>query len=149
MADLAATIVSFVDISIRLVKFINETKKGADAVDDDLLQLGREVQSVATSSAAIQNVFQKDFVESGKAKENDTTANIWLRVSSILKDSQFILIKMESKLKEIKGEDGSSTYDRVRRHFRKLSKEGDFEALRKGLDKNDQLLQMSLTTLSM
>ncbi|KXT08320.1 hypothetical protein AC579_1796 [Pseudocercospora musae] len=148
MADLAATIVSFVDISIRLVKFIHETKKGADAVDDDLLQLGREVQRVADHSEDIRTVFQKDFVENGKAKENDTTANIWQRVSSILKDSQYILIKMESKLKEIKGEDGSSTYDRVRRHFRKLSKESDFLNLRQGLDKNDQLLQMSLTTLS-
>ncbi|EME78163.1 uncharacterized protein MYCFIDRAFT_179599 [Pseudocercospora fijiensis CIRAD86] len=60
MADLAGTIVTFVDISIRLVKFIHETKKGADAVDDDWLQLGREMQ-------------RKEFKESGKAKDNNTT----------------------------------------------------------------------------
>ncbi|KAF7187760.1 hypothetical protein HII31_10896 [Pseudocercospora fuligena] len=148
MADLAATIVSFVEIAIRLGTFIRETKKGADSVDDDLLQLGREIQRVAEHGENIRTVFENEFKESSKAKDNDTTASIWRRVSSILKDSHFILIKMESKFDEMKGKEGSSTYDRVRRHFRKLSKEGDFETLRQGLDKNDQLLQMSLTTLS-
>lgn len=140
--------VGLVDVCIKLVKFIHKTRRGIHAIDEELRQLVTDIESLQHAGELIRKAFEKDMANAGTGKKTDTDG-IWSGVSCALKDSEAALIQLDSLLEQAKGEEGSSTLDRLKRHFKKLSKDGDFEQLRQRLDQGRQTLQMFLTALSM
>lgn len=146
--SIVTSTVGLVDISIRVIKFINTTKKGIDTIDEDLRQLVTEVERLKYASELIQKAFEDDMKEGGTVPKGSTD-NIWSAASFALIDCRAALKRLNSLLEQIKGEDGSSTFDRLRRHFTKLSKDEDFSQLRQRLDRGYQVLQLSLAALNM
>jgi hypothetical protein len=151
MADpfsIIAGAVGVVDVAVKVVKFIEKTKKGADSVDGDLQDLVTEIESLKHTSQVIQDAFEKD-MKDGKTTQDNPAAGTWLAASNALADCNAALVGMDGALTKMKGEKGSSTLDRLKRHFRKLAHDEEFGLLRQRLDKGHHRLQTSLLTLGM
>lgn len=151
MADpfsILASTAGLVDISVKFVRFIKKTADGTGTIDEDLRQLTVEVEKLEHVSLLIRNAFEEDMNEVGRTYKNPA-ADIWSSVSSALKDCEAALAQLHSVLGQVMGEEGSSKFDRLRRHFRKLAKDEEFVELRRRLDRGHQVLQMSLAALNM
>lgn len=151
MADpfsIIAGTVGVVDVAVRVVRFIDKTKKGADSVDGDLQNLVAEIQSLKHTSEVIHNAFEKD-MEEGKTTQDSPAAGTWLAASNALTDCNSALTGMDRALIRMMGESGSSKFDRVKRHFRRLAQDPEFGHLRQRLDKGHHRLQTLLLTLNM
>lgn len=149
--SVGAAAASVVDLAIKVVRFINETRKGAETIDEDLRQLVAEVEKLRNVSELIRKAFEEDTKASHSRakKDSDTTNSIWLAASSALVDCKAILIQLNAVLDQVRGEGGSTTFERVRRHFRKLSRDDDISQFQQRLDTGHQVLQMSLIALNM
>lgn len=151
MADpfsIIAGTIGVVDVAVRLIRFIDKTKKGADNVDGDLQDLVTEIESLKNTSEVIHDAFEKDMVEGNTTKDNPA-AGTWLAASNALADCNVALTGMDSALVKMVGENGSSKFDRVKRHFRRLAQDEEFGHLRHRLDKGHHRLQTLLLTLNM
>jgi hypothetical protein len=150
MADpfsIIAGTIGVVDVAVRLIRFIDKTKKGADNVDGDLQNLVTEIESLKHTSEVIHNAFEED-MKDGNTKQDSPAAGTWLAASTALKECNAALTGMDRALVRMMGENGSSKIDRVRRHFRRLE-DPEFEHLRQRLDKGHHRLQTLLLTLNM
>lgn len=144
MADpfsIAASAAGVVDISVKVLRF-------TDTIDRDLAQFVNEIERLSGTVALIQKAFEREMKDDYHAPES-STATIWSVASSALVDCKAAIVQLNTILVQIKGEDGSSTFDRLKRHFRKLSNDEEFAKLRQRLDKGHQVLQISLTALNM
>lgn len=151
MADpfsIIAGTVGVVDVAVKVVKFINKTKKGADTVDGDLQELVAEIESLRNTSAVVRDAFEKD-LKDGNTKRDGPTARTWSAVSTALIDCNAALTDMDVTLARMKGDDGSSTFDRLKRHRRKLAQDEEFMQLYRKLDKGHHRLQTALLALGM
>lgn len=96
MADpfsIVAGAVGVVDVAVRLVRYIDKTKKGADSVDGDLQNLLAEIQSLKGTSEVIHHVFEKD-MEEGNTTQDSPTAGTWSAASKALEDCNAALTGM-------------------------------------------------------
>ena len=62
MADpfsIIAGTIGVVDVAVRLIRFIDKTKKGADSVDGDLQDLVTEIENLKYTSEVIHDAFEK------------------------------------------------------------------------------------------
>ena len=151
MADpfsIIAGAIGVVDVAVKVVKFIDETKKGADSVDRDLRDLATEIESLKHTGKIIYNAFEKDMKE-GKTTQDSPTAGTWSAASRALTDCNAALTAMDLALVRVMGENGSSRLDRLKRHFRRLAQDEEFVNLRRRLDKGHHSLQTLLLTLNM
>lgn len=151
MADpfsIVAGAVGVVDVAVRLVRYIDKTKKGADSVDGDLQNLLAEIQSLKGTSEVIHHVFEKD-MEEGNTTQDSPTAGTWSAASKALEDCNAALTGMHRALVRMIGDDGSSRIDRVKRHRRRLAQDEEFGHLRQMLDSGHHRLQTLLLTLKM
>jgi hypothetical protein len=151
MADpfsIIAGTIGVVDVAVRLIRFIDKTKKGADSVDGDLQDLVTEIENLKYTSEVIHDAFEKDMKEGNTTKDNPT-AGTWLAASNALADCNVALSGMDNALVKMMGENGSSRFDRLRRHFRRLAQDEEFGHLRQRLDKGHHRLQTLLLTLNM
>lgn len=148
--SLGISAASVVDLSVKLVQFLYRTKKGTESVDDDLQGLIDDIENLTRVTGLVSKAFKDNSKQSDAAiKTDDDILSIRRTASSTLKDCADALAMMESIVEKVKGEDGSSRFDRLRRHFRRLSKEEDFLRCRERLSNGYQALQMSLTMLDM
>ena len=151
MADpfsIIAGTVGVVDVAVRVVKFLDKTKKGADSVDGDLRNLVAEIESLKHTSEVIHNAFEKD-MEDGNTTQDSPAAGTWLAASNALTDCNAALTGMDRVLVKMMGESGSSKLDRVKRHFRRLAQDPEFGHLHQKLDKGHHKLQTLLLALNM
>ena len=154
MADpfsVAVGVASVVDLTIKVVRFINDTRKGTEAIDQDLESLVTDVKELQNICQLISNAFEDDMRAAGKtsAKANDTTASIWGATASALEGCRVALSRLHNMLGQVKGADGTSAWDKLRRHFRKMSKEEEFITIRQRIGSHQQVLEISLLTLNM
>ena len=154
MADpfsIVASTVSIVDVCVRLGAFLIEVKKGSDTVDSELDKLIAELNSLNAVSNLIRENFEKDIPDADDAPRKDRTAaaDLWRATGDALRESQSTLNDLDSLIKKILGENGSSTTDKVRRYFRKLSKADDLHQVRQRLNNGHNLLQIVLTAINM
>lgn len=140
--------VGLVEAAAKVVKFINDTKKGVDSVDEDLRDLATEIKDLERTSHVIHHAFEKD-MNNGNTMQDDPAAESWSAVSSTLMDCKIVLARMAAALERVMGESGSSKRDRFKRHFRKLAQDEEMSDLRPRLDKGHQRLQLLLSTLNM
>lgn len=140
--------IGLVEVAVKVVKFIDETKKGVDSVDGDLRDLATEIKDLELTSNVIHNAFKKD-MQDGNITQDDPAAESWSAVSSTLMDCKIVLARMAAALVRVMGESGSSRRDRFKRHFRRLAQDEEMSDLRQRLDKGHQRLQLLLSTLNM
>src|SRR4051812_44895423 len=115
--------VGLVEVAVKIVKFIDETKKGVDSVDEDLRDLATEIKDLERTGNLIQNAFKKD-MKDGNTTQDDPAAESWLAVSSTLMDCKIALARMTAALVRVVGnESGSSRRDRFKRHRRRLAQD--------------------------
>ena len=151
MADpfsIIAGTIGVVDVAVRLIRFIDKTKKGADSVDGDLQDLVTEIENLKYTSEVIHDAFERDMKQGNTTKDN-STAGTWLAASNALADCNVALSGMDNALVKMMGENGSTRFDRLRRHFRRLAQDEEFGHLRQRLDKGHHRLQTLLLTLNM
>jgi hypothetical protein len=151
MADpfsIIAGAIGVADVAVKVVGFIKETKKGTGSVDGDLQGLVTEIESLKQTSQVIKDAFKKD-MEEGKTTQDNPVAGTWSLASTALADCNTALVGMGDALTKMKGENGSSTLDRLMRHRRRLAHDEEFGLLRQSLDKGHHRLQTSLLALGM
>ena len=154
MADpfsIVASTISIVDVGVRVVQFLVEVKQGSDTIDDELDKLIGEINSLNAVSNLIRENFQKDITGGydASSKEQEASAALWREAGNALRDCDRTLGELESIVQKIVGDGKSSTVDKLRRYFRKLSKQDDFVQLWQRLNKSHHLLQIMLTAINM
>ena len=117
--------IGVVDVAVRLIRFIDEIKKGADTVDGDLQDLVAEIENLKYTSEVIHDAFAKDMKEGSTPKDN-SAAGTWFAASNSLEDCNAALTGMDSAPVKMMGENGSSKFDRLKRYFRRLAQDEDF-----------------------
>jgi len=78
---------SLVDLAIKVVKFINETKKGTDTIDEDLRQLVADIRELSHVSELIGTAFEADLQVSLTAL--NMVVNSFLAVDLVLNVLQY------------------------------------------------------------
>ncbi|KAI9667949.1 MAG: hypothetical protein M1821_000769 [Bathelium mastoideum] len=153
MADpfsIIASTISIVDVCARLVVFFAQVKRGSDTVDKELDTLVEEIGSLNAGSIAVRNCFERELA--GKydknSKDEAFTADLWRATGNTLQDCQRTLNDLDSLIKKLIGDDGLSTFDKVRRYFRKQAEEDELHRLSQRLNRGHQLLEILLTAIN-
>ena len=154
MADpfsIISSTISIVDVCVRLGTFIVQVKQGSDTIDDELDELIGEINSLKIVSNLIIESFERSIPGDcgASSKDEEATAGLWRATGSALKECQRTLDELESLVKKVVGDGESSTIEKLRRYFRKLSKENDLLQLWQRLNRGHQLLQILLTAIDM
>ena len=140
--------IALVESAVKLEKFIDETKKGIDNVDKELLELKKEIEDLESISNLIHNAFKND-LKDVNTTQDDPAAKSWSAVSSTLEDCNNVLASMAAVFVKVMGKSGSLRRDRVRRYFRKLSSDPEMSDLRHRLGKGHDKLHLLFNALNM
>ncbi|KAI9687208.1 MAG: hypothetical protein M1820_010497, partial [Bogoriella megaspora] len=153
MADpfsIVASSLSIADLGIRLVKFLLQVKRGTDSIDEELHRLIGEIQSFTSTSKIIRENFEQDLREGADTPNKDerATTDLWRATGNTLRDGQNLLNKLDTLIQDVVGGSGSSTLDKLRKYFRKQSKNGEFLRLIDQLNRVQELLQILLISVN-
>ncbi|USW58367.1 Putative tetratricopeptide-like helical domain superfamily [Septoria linicola] len=154
MADplsIATSALAIAELTFKVVSFIHDTKKGADSIDGDLEQLAADIEKLNNVTQLISRTFEEeDKKQNGKhSKAGSATADIRRLVESTLTDCVSALKELDDARLEIRGADGKSMVDKLRRHFKNRSKESSLIRLQQRIAKGHEVVQLMVTMLTM
>jgi hypothetical protein len=157
MADPFSVIVGtigVIQVCVHIGEYLQEIKAGAGEIDEEIKALTHEVGALQSVNKSIQRIFELRAAHHLDApkKDLDSIEDLWRNIGNVLKDCQSTLEKFHSLIIQVEGKDESKSpamFDRLRRHLRKKSKEGDFLQIRQRLSSYHSALQASLIMLDM
>jgi hypothetical protein len=158
MADPFSIVVGtagLLDICIRASAYLVQIKEAAGKVEDDIAALSHDIQALISVNESIEYFWKRhgEATPPGtRAKDAGRVQDTWKNVGINLRDCQATVEKLGLLLHGIIGKDGpkvTGRFDGLRKALKRLSKEGDFDKLRRQLADYQSSLQLLLTTLNL
>ncbi|KAK0115646.1 hypothetical protein ONS95_000084 [Cadophora gregata] len=141
------------DVCIRLGKFLKDANHGFRVVDQELEDLLREITSLQTVNASIDELLRRSYADGSTTATNLNLQQIldtnWQATSSTLSNCQQIVERIETILKEVVNS-GSGKHikrDQIRKWLKQQSREEELDTLRGKLRQYQLALQLSLSAV--
>jgi hypothetical protein len=158
MADpfsILASTVGLADVCVRAGFYLAQIKEAAGKVEEDVAALTHDIDALKAVNKSISFFWRRHraTVPPRTQPQNaDRVQDTWKNVGINLRDCQSTVEKMELLLQEIIGKDKARSawkLEGLRKALRKVSKEGDFEKLRRQLADYRGSLHLLFTTLDL
>ncbi|MCJ1462094.1 hypothetical protein MMC07_000694 [Pseudocyphellaria aurata] len=139
------------DVCFRVIKYLKETRAGAERIEEEITGLLREIEALIAVNDSIKCAFETEL----KAHPGPYVADIedlWKNIGSNLWSCRALVERLEVYMKEIIGKEGPKVIgkrDGLRKQMRKQSKKEDFQQLRLQLASHQNALQISLSALTL
>lgn len=144
--------VGVLDVCLRLIRYLKDFEEAVSSVDQELHDLRRSLDAVATVVDAIKEAFGAKLTPSRTATDGDPIDRLWKNAGTILGDCQTKLKKLERIVLEINGGEAlkiPSKFDSFKKQLRKQSKDDEYSRLRHDLDHFLQTLQTMLQIIEL
>lgn len=155
MADpfsILASTVGLADVCVRAGFYLAQIKEAAGKVEEDVAALTHDIDSLKAVNESIAFFWRRHRTAVPPRMQThnaDPVQDTWKNVGINLRDCQNTVEKMESLLQEIICKDKARKFEGLRKALRKVSKEGDFEKLRRQLADYRGSLHLLFTTLDL
>jgi Txe/YoeB family toxin of Txe-Axe toxin-antitoxin module len=142
------------DISVRVVKFLKKVQASDAKVEKSIAMLLHEIEALLLVNKTLEDFWTakgKASLPTGLSDPN-YVHDLWRNAGIILADCKNTVEKLEVLVKSIIGTVGikvTGKIDSIKKQLRKESKEGDLEQLRRGLSRDQNILQLLLTALNL
>lgn len=148
---------SLADIATRIVKYLNDVRKAATTIDEDIAALILEAQDISTVSTLLGEAYQNQRgvlpdPETGQQCRHLETAQLWNHVQTAVKGCQTVVEKLEDIISEIAGKNGphvTGTWDGWTKAQRRRVREGNLRQCRDKLQTYRGTLQILLSLVTM
>ncbi|ORY01656.1 tetratricopeptide repeat domain-containing protein [Clohesyomyces aquaticus] len=155
MADpfsIVASTASIVDICVRLVCYLKDVQKGVATIQADITSLVHEVEALEAISTSILQIFNGTPFATPEHGQHDLQEGLWNKVKRTLEDSEDLVAKLETIVKDIYGKNGqtvSGSRDALGKSHRRRSKESELRQCRDQLATFQNVLQILLAFINL
>lgn len=152
--SITAGVVSLLDITWRVGKYLKDVQEGAGLVEGEIVSLLSEIQSLDSVNRSIQHLYETEveLLPDGAKGLPDRDQELWRNTANNLQDCQQTVQRLQNILEMIAGKHGKKVAgwrDGIRKQLRKQSKDGELSTIRLQVSVNRQSLHISLTMLDL
>lgn len=144
--------IGVLDVCLRLIKYLRDFEHAVAGIDQELHDLCRSLDAVATVVESIRAAFGTKLAPSRTMTDGDPIDRLWKNAHTILGDCQKKLQRLEQMVVEIKGGDSPnkpSKLDGFKKSLRKRSMDDEYSRIRQDLDRFLQTLQTMLQIIEL
>jgi hypothetical protein len=141
------------DTSIRVFTFLKQVQEGAGTVDEEIIALTQEINTLITVNDAVDALWQAnhDSTPVSLFEEAAETEELWKKLGNLLQSCRDTVERLEALLKEVVGKNGpnvSGKLDGIKKQLRRQSRDKDYAEVRLRLSSYQAGLQMLLSAIS-
>jgi hypothetical protein len=146
--------VSLVDVCVRAGQYLALIQQAAGKVEEDIAALQHDIDALTTIHSSLREVWEAHKSTAPRSPIHDAARveKLWSSVGVGLQDCQATIELLDDIFQDIVGRSGpivSGRYDKIKKAWRRRSKDADFQQLRRQVSMDYSNLQMLLTTINL